>query len=97
MDNPIVNFGLSPYQPDEDINLTVDNFASAGGFIYTYIHAHGTYIFIISSNVLRCFHVHAYMHVCVCVCSYPYITGLLRGLFEYRYSATDITLVPHHP
>ena len=23
MDNPIVNFGLAPYQPDEDINLTV--------------------------------------------------------------------------
>ena len=30
MDNPIVDFGKSPYQPDEDINLTVDNFASAG-------------------------------------------------------------------
>ena len=33
MDNPIVNFGLAPYQPDEEINLTVDNFASAGGLL----------------------------------------------------------------
>ena len=30
MDNPLVNFGLAPYQPGEDINLTVDNFASPG-------------------------------------------------------------------
>eukprot|EP01047_Picozoa_sp_COSAG01_P002287 COSAG01_NODE_60_length_29981_cov_23.262533_12_plen_365_part_00 len=27
------NFGLAPYQPDEEINLTVDNFASAGGLL----------------------------------------------------------------
>jgi len=53
MDNPIVNFGLSPYQPNEDINLTVDNFASAG--------------------------------------------GLLRGLFEYLYSASALTFIPHLP
>jgi hypothetical protein len=53
MDNPIVNFGLAPYQPDEDINLTIDNFASAG--------------------------------------------GLLRGLFEYLYSSTNMTLIPHIP
>lgn len=33
MDNPLVDFGLSPYQPDEEINLTVDNFASAGGLL----------------------------------------------------------------
>jgi hypothetical protein len=53
MDNPLVDFGRSPYQPDEDINLTVDNFASAG--------------------------------------------GLLRGLFEYLYTSTSLTLVPHQP
>ena len=53
MDNPLVNFGLSPYQPDDEINLTVDNFASAG--------------------------------------------GLLRGLFEYLYSSTALTLIPHLP
>ena len=53
MDNPITNFGLVPYQPDEDINLTVDNFASAA--------------------------------------------ALLRGLFEYCYDATSLTLLPHHP
>ena len=53
MDNPITNFGLEPYQPDEDINLTVDNFASAA--------------------------------------------ALLRGLFEYVYDATSLTLLPHGP
>jgi hypothetical protein len=42
MDNPIVNFGLSPYQPNEDINLTVDNFATAGGLLrglFAYIYS----------------------------------------------------------
>ena len=53
MDNPLVDFGRAPYQPEEDINLVVDNFASAG--------------------------------------------GLLRGLFEYLYSAADLTLIPHQP
>jgi hypothetical protein len=53
MDNPIVNFGLAPYQPDEDINLTVDNFATAG--------------------------------------------GLLRGLFNYLYTATSLRLTPLVP
>ena len=53
MDNPLVNFGLSPYQPNDDINLTIDNFASAG--------------------------------------------GLLRGLFEYLYSASTLTFIPHLP
>eukprot|EP00658_Telonema_sp_P-2_P073406 TRINITY_DN6245_c0_g1_i1.p1 TRINITY_DN6245_c0_g1~~TRINITY_DN6245_c0_g1_i1.p1 ORF type:complete len:458 (-),score=89.20 TRINITY_DN6245_c0_g1_i1:302-1675(-) len=33
MDNPLVDFGKAPYQPDEDINLTVDNFGSAGGLL----------------------------------------------------------------
>ena len=33
MDNPIVKFGLAPYQPNEEINLTVDNFATAGGLL----------------------------------------------------------------
>ena len=46
MDNPLVNFGLAPYQPGEDINLTVDNFAAMG--------------------------------------------ALLRGCFEYVYSATSL-------
>ena len=41
MDNPLVNFGLAPYQPGEDINLTVDNFATAGGLLrglFAYIY-----------------------------------------------------------
>lgn len=33
MDNPLVNFGQSPYEPGEPINLTVDNFASAGALL----------------------------------------------------------------
>ena len=33
MDNPLVDFGLAPYQADEDINLTIDNFGSPGAFI----------------------------------------------------------------
>jgi len=33
MDNPLVDFGLEPYQPDELINLTVDNFGNLAAFI----------------------------------------------------------------
>lgn len=33
MDNPLVDFGQTPYQPTEPVNLVVDNFASAGGLL----------------------------------------------------------------
>ena len=37
-----MNFGLAPYQPHEDINLTVDNFAAAGGLLrglFSYLYS----------------------------------------------------------
>ena len=42
MDNPLVDFGQAPYQPDEDINLTVDAFGASAAFVrglFEYIYA----------------------------------------------------------
>ena len=47
MDNPLVNFGLEVYQPKEEINLTVDNFATAGGLL------RGLFEYIYTSTVLK--------------------------------------------
>jgi hypothetical protein len=51
MDNPLVNFGLSPYQPTELINQCVDNYGN--------------------------------------------LAALVRGQFEYLYTAETLTLLPH--
>lgn len=53
MDNPLVNFGLSPYQPSELTNQVIDNYGN--------------------------------------------LAAMIRGQFEYLYTADTLTLIPHIP
>ena len=58
MDNPLSNFGKSVYQPDEDINLTVDAFGAAAGFIrglFEYLYFADTLIILphLPNSIIR--------------------------------------------